>query len=424
MNNTFPYIKGDFRLVVGPISYIHSIEGKKYYQLNRDATEIVLECNGKNSIEKIAQNLANKYEEEFLSTLETVKSYIFSQESFIEISNTPQNLDHEILGDWNIQSPAHVCVELTNKCNYYCKHCYNESGSQNNEFFNKDDYFRVADDLRDHGVVTVELTGGEPFMHPDFESILKYSLEKFDMIGVITNGSLITPEFLDSLVEYKDKVLFSVGLHASEKDYMDWFCGFEGAFDNAKRAIKLLNERGFRLRISMIINPLNICEISKTIGLAQSLGKQPNSNSHFVMSPIVELGRGASDELLLKLEHNELLFKVLETANLKYGNFIFKVPEKYYYGASCGAGNRSLAITPSGNVKLCVMADENSILWGNISQDGLRELLLKSKEISSFFRNAKAPSPELCGECDYNVFCGFCLTRGIKKYSEIKENCN
>ena len=101
MNNVFPYLKEELKLVLGPVSYIHSIVGKKYYKLNRNAAEIVLECNGSNSIEKIAQNLANKYQEEFLSTFETVQSYIFSQEAFIGISNIPKNLDHESLGNWD-----------------------------------------------------------------------------------------------------------------------------------------------------------------------------------------------------------------------------------------------------------------------------------------------------------------------------------
>lgn len=423
MDNVFPYLKEGLKLIVGPISYIHSFSGgKKYYKLNRDAAEIVLQCNGKNSIEKIAQNLANKYQEEFSSTLETVQSYIFSQSAFIGISNIPKILDNESLGKWDIQSPAHVSIELTNKCNFKCKHCYNQSGFENNTYFNKSDFFRMANDLRDHGVVTVELTGGEPSMHPDFASIIKYCLEKFDMVGVITNGYFITEELLNDLTEYKDKLLFSVGLHGYEPEYMDWFCGFEGAFDNAKRVIKLLSERTFRLRISMIITPMNISTISQTAGLAQSLSKKNNSKSHFAISPVVELGRGNSDELLLKLYHNDLLLKILERVNHKYGNFISKIPEKYLDVINCGAGSRSLSITPTGNVKLCVMADENSILWGNICQDGLTKLL--SKDMSSFFDNIDAPSPELCGECDYNVFCGFCLTRGIKKYSEIKENCN
>jgi hypothetical protein len=67
------------------------------------------------------------------------------------------------------------------------------------------------------------------------------------------------------------------------------------------------------------------------------------------------------------------------------------------------------------------MADENLISWGNISRDGLTTIL--SGDLSLFFNSIDAPNSEICGECENAVFCGFCLTRGIKKYSEIKENC-
>jgi radical SAM protein with 4Fe4S-binding SPASM domain len=420
MDNFFPHVKEGFKVVVGPVSYVHSlINRRKYYELNQDAAEIVVQCNGKSSVEEIAQDLANKYQEDYVTTLETIRSYIFSEE-FIGISKTPVSTNNEILGKWNIQSPAHVSIELTYKCNFYCKHCYNNCGFERDVYLNKDEFFKLADDLRDHGVVTVELTGGEPLMHPDFSSIIKYCLDHFNMVGVITNGYFLTEEILDNLIQYRDKLIFQVGLHG-ESEYMEWFCGLKGAFDNAKRAIKLLNERRFLFKITMIITPMNIFQIYRTVKLARSLVDDFNPWCHISMSPIVELGRGKSPDLLLAPEHNNLLIKTLERVDNEFGNFVSKIPEHYYEYKNCGAGCRSLSITPNGDVKLCVMADENLISWGNISRDGLTTIL--SGDLSLFFNSIDAPNSEICGECENAVFCGFCLTRGIKKYSEIKENC-
>lgn len=49
------------------------------------------------------------------------------------IDNIPDKII--INGNKNLQIPYQICIELTNKCNFKCIHCYNECSIENTQFF-------------------------------------------------------------------------------------------------------------------------------------------------------------------------------------------------------------------------------------------------------------------------------------------------
>lgn len=223
----------------------------------------------------------------------------------------------------------------------------------------------------------------------------------------------------------RSHLTFQVNLTGDNSKYVDWFCDKKGAFEHAKKAIKLLSERGFMIRASMLITPKNIDQVFDTASLAKKLGARS-----FIISPIVPLGRGqvyselSYDNVFTPKNMSQLtdLAKKLEK---KFGDFIFKAPEyqKLTYDvkdSGCGAGNTIISITPTGDIKLCPMADLNDFKIGNVYSDDIYEILSKYPVFQ-----VKDPSPEFCGDCEYYAnFCGNCRVMGLRKYHEIGNKCS
>ncbi|MDR3290752.1 MAG: SPASM domain-containing protein [Methanobrevibacter sp.] len=90
---------------------------------------------------------------------------------------------------------------------------------------------------------------------------------------------------------------------------------------------------------------------------------------------------------------------------------------------NCGAGSKNLTINPSLNVKLCVLSSIHNydFSFGKINSKNVVNILSKisKKEIHKI----DSPNDEICGDCEFNIFCKGCMIRGTMKYDEIKKNC-
>lgn len=101
----------------------------------------------------------------------------------------------------------HSCVllvEITQKCNLTCPTCYAASSPENDHFLSVDEYHTLLNKLLEnrHGNAdAVQISGGEPTLHPDLLEMIEIAYEKgFRHVYVNTNGvKLSNPEFAKSL---------------------------------------------------------------------------------------------------------------------------------------------------------------------------------------------------------------------------------
>jgi len=86
-----------------------------------------------------------------------------------------------------------LCINLTNKCNTFCKYCFQDAVSvADHRFFAKDikrvfDYFKSRN-RNSNKKKHLQLTGGEPTIHPEFFEIMQLGLEYGYVIRLQTNG--------------------------------------------------------------------------------------------------------------------------------------------------------------------------------------------------------------------------------------------
>lgn len=107
----------------------------------------------------------------------------------------------------------HTCVallEITSSCNLSCPVCFAESGPGGEHLSVAACQTAIDRLVEVEGQPEVlQLSGGEPTVHPDFLQILEYACEQpIDYVMINTNGIRIArdPEFVDQLVRWKKRI--------------------------------------------------------------------------------------------------------------------------------------------------------------------------------------------------------------------------
>ncbi len=159
---------------------------------------------------------------------------------------------------------AGIHWSITRRCNYRCKHCLMDAGSDrsaNEPSFHEIE--AIIDQIAVCGIPSVSLTGGEPLVRDDFLDIVA-SLSDHDILlsEVYTNGSLVTESLLESLETLGQKPTFvisfdGVGCH-------DWLRGIEGAEQAVERAIRLITSHDMRVYATMTLHSGNADRILET----------------------------------------------------------------------------------------------------------------------------------------------------------------
>lgn len=88
-------------------------------------------------------------------------------------------------------------LHLLTRCNFRCKHCFAKFSSSQALSF--DDWKIVIDNILASGHIdAITLAGGEPLLHSDFIRIVYYLNSLSVPVGMITNGTLLSDNFIEA----------------------------------------------------------------------------------------------------------------------------------------------------------------------------------------------------------------------------------
>ena len=161
---------------------------------------------------------------------------------------------------------------ITGRCNYNCRHCF--MAADNAPLmteFTWEQCINLLDEVEKCGIQTISLTGGEPMLHPNFMDIVREcSKRQITINEVITNGSFITAEILDEFISLNCYPLFKVSFDGLT--HHDWMRGASGIEATTLEAVKLLHDKGFRVRIQMNIHKGNLDTALQTLIMFDQMG--------------------------------------------------------------------------------------------------------------------------------------------------------
>ncbi len=317
--------------------------------------------------------------------------------------------------------PQHVMFELTYDCNLRCGHCYNSSGFTRHARLETHRLVVLMEELARGGARVVELTGGEPTMHPDFDRIVSTAAELFDMVAVLTNGWFITEARADLLARLHAKLIVQVDLDGPSAQEHDALRGIDGSFERAQRAVRRLAERGVTVRAASSLTPATVHELPRTIELGHRLGAR-----FFAYTLVLPIGRGAKLDARFSADDLAYLTGVAEWADAHYPGFISRPTADQrrimQQRPNCGAGYDSITVTPTGQVTPCPMLASQGVTLGNLVDEGAESLF--ASRLQPFFHDLTDPrsTPE-CAACESADGCRGCAFVGVIKHRELGERC-
>ena len=280
---------------------------------------------------------------------------------------------------------------ITHLCNLRCKHCYQEDYNNHMSIENcylvlkKLDRFFESKNLSPQ----INLTGGEPLLHPQFFEIANEIKKRDYRLSILTNGTMIDKDMAKK-IKNLSPVFVQVSLDGTEEIH-DNIRGV-GNFKKALQGIDNLKEAGVKVLVSFTAQKNNYKDFKNLAMVC----KKHNVDKLW-------WDRVVSDDenLLLNTEEfKEIVNECNKLIQNPFKNYSFVSNQRALQfcrtkdcGYRCGAGKSLIVILADGSVMPCRRL---SLIIGNIKDKELNEIIKDSeimRELSEFL------APKECFEC-------------------------
>lgn len=337
-----------------------------------------------------------------------------------------------------------VIFSITGKCNYNCMHCsVNAPSAPMGELpFSRIE--TMLDEMKECGLKSVVLIGGEPLIRKDFLQIVDaVTVRGMFVTEIFTNGSLIDETLIEELMSRKLKPLFMISFDGV--GFHDTMRGIKGAEEVFYHSVELLRSRGFPIACNMCVTKDSIHSLWDTIVTLAEKGV-----SSLTVYPPVECGLwkdkidelGASMELVGEVYTDVIEKYVAADYPLDlhlYGLMYFMkrvrrfamIPHWGYSQGkaavtpACKVYQKELNISPEGILSPCyaLMADEYiRTHMPNVHKMPLKQALTDSaftRIMELTAADIAAHNPK-CRECEYLPSCaGGCRMNAFEKNGDF-----
>ena len=238
--------------------------------------------------------------------------------------------------------PFTVQWELTHVCNLDCVMCYNVP--QPEPELNTQECLDILEQLAAAGALRLMLTGGEILARRDFFTIAERARALGFALDLKTNGTLITPERADQLAALHP-IQVDISLLGATPETSDAVMRGKNTLDRILRGVRLLQERGVRVKLNSLLLDLNIAEREQMIALALDLGVR--YEQVFKVSP-------ADDGTLAEAADGRQLSRAQMTHTLVADASPFTPRVPVATTRTCSVGLSSCLISPYGVVYPCI----------------------------------------------------------------------
>ena len=314
--------------------------------------------------------------------------------------------------------PIMGAFELLPVCNLQCKMCYvrktmadvhKAGGLKDGDW-----WLDIARSGAECGMLYPLLTGGEPFLHPDFMKILTGMQDLGLQVSINSNATLIDRDVARFLGNHRPTRVNITLYGASEKTYEN-LCGNGDAYRRVMQAVDLLKEYNVPMKFSTSVTPENVKDMPVLVQYAKD--KQiPIQVATYMFPPIRRdadmIGRNdrlsPEDAALARVTSDFLQGNTewfLAQAD-RYRQFVplkekpWEQGKPYDKGMRCRAGLCSLWVDWQGNFTNCGMY--NSVvtnLEGKTFREAWDEVVKATAQVRYNPDCLGCPNEHLCHPC-------------------------
>lgn len=333
-----------------------------------------------------------------------------------------------------LTAPAKVYVDITARCNLRCRYCYHfDSPAAVASDLPASEWLSFFNEMERAGVLTVNISGGEPLLRPDISAILSSFAGGRLRFELITNGSLLTPDLADLVASLRRCSYVQISLDGPEAVH-DSARG-AGSFRGAVRAIRLLAGRGVPVAVRATVGRHNLGHLMETAELLLDELALPFFTTNCVAIENLCAKDPAALELSLQDlissadEHRAVLDRYpgrLQGGTSPFGLLrrwrnIFEAcradaPRGRHHGCLVGCGGvfTQLGVRADGIMIPCSQLPQ--IELGRINRDPLLEVWRSAPGIEKIRSRREIPLSrfDYCRDCEYSPWCsGGCPASGV-----------
>jgi MoaA/NifB/PqqE/SkfB family radical SAM enzyme len=269
-------------------------------------------------------------------------------------------------------TPLWATVNVTGYCNLECKYCYFQPRKYMHMTIS--DFRKVVRILKDQHSFFLTLSGGEPFLHPRIDEILRHAHGEFEYTTVLSNGTQIKKANLECIKEIIGKKGFfpmQVSLDAVDPDTNDKTRGMAA---KVLKNLGILRELGVSLSIAIVVTSQNVEQVVKTVLAARHLTR------HFHIMPFKAVPFLEEGDSYLRSQQPdtqgiwEMLRHVREKHELQISLPTDDCDSTKYSatGAPCVAGFTQVVIDPDLDVRACSRCTHAVV--GNLGKESLESI--------------------------------------------------
>jgi radical SAM protein with 4Fe4S-binding SPASM domain len=316
---------------------------------------------------------------------------------------------------WKGKGPQlpHLDIELTERCNNACLHCYINLPANDKQAVLRElstiEWQDILQQTATLGALSVRFTGGEPLLRDDFADLYLFARRLGMQVTLFTNARRITPELADLFARVPPRKKIEITVYGIHPESYDAVACVPGAFAEFQRGVQLLQERQIPFVVKSVLLPPNRGEIEEFEAWAATIPwtDQPPSYAVFLElrarrdSPsrnrLIRSLRFSPEQGLALLTRHETAFR---RAMVEFSAYYMGPQGERLF--SCGAGETG-CLDAYGKYQMCMSLRHPDTVY-DLKQGSLREAL---SEVFPRLRELRATN------MDYLYRCARCFLKGL-----------
>ena len=314
--------------------------------------------------------------------------------------------------------PHVVAWNLTRRCNLACAHCYIAAGSWHSEEheLRTDECLRITEEILAVSPAPMFiLSGGEPLLRDDLETLAAHATARGATVVVGTNGTRLTRERIRALKAAGVQGV-AVSVDSLDERYHDRFRHGTGALRDTLEAVERLREEELDFVVQTTLTRGNRHELDALAAWAAGRGAV-SFNLYF----LVATGRGEGMQGLTPPENDEVLRQLVALEREFRGRMMVRskcqpqimrhihqgepASPLLNYSTRCPCGVHYCRITPEGKVTPCPYLP---VVAGDLRRATFADIWRHSAVLAEL-RSGRLGGK--CGRCEYRGICGGCRAR-------------
>lgn len=319
----------------------------------------------------------------------------------------------------NVSTPANGSIELLPLCNMNCDMCYvrlsREEMEREGRLRTADEWLEIGRQMKDAGVLFLLLTGGEPFLYPEFRRLYLGLREMGMILTVNTNGTLIDEDLAEFFGKYKPRRVNITLYGADEETYAD-LCHYPGGYGRTLRGIRLLREQGVDVRVGCSLTKANRDDLDRLLDVQKEPGLPVRVDTY--MMPAAR-ERELPFNMQVRLNPEDAAQARIHALKQEMGpeTFLQYVQQSVYRAdhpepaevkpghMSCMAGRCSFTINWQGEMRPCVILSEPAVSVFEFGFEAAWKYIVE--ETDKIMLNAK------CSTCHMRHLCRTCAASAL-----------